>query len=146
LSELRDNFFLFTYQPKSLPVLAPWVLDGNDSKLDWSFTSPKDHTRRLVPFLLSLSVVKAPFWFLTRYYILNVITGAHHLFVFGAKESHRENFFPLLTKHPVIQRADTKKYLHWYFDHAYTTLGYPQQKEESASAFQLLKTMNYYWY
>jgi len=52
---------------------------------------------RLVPFLLSLFVPKATFALLTRYYIVNAVTGAHHLFVFKAKkkEEQRTKWFPL---------------------------------------------------
>jgi len=55
---------------------------------------------RQLPFLLSLfGEKKAPFAILTRYYIFSLITGAHHLFVFGRrpKKEVRELFF-LLSK------------------------------------------------
>jgi len=149
LSELRDNFCLFTVYPQNLPLSAPMLHSGSELVLDMDRYGVKDPTKRLVPFLLSLSQKSPPFAVLSRYYIHNVITGAHHLFYFYHDAVSKPILYDdVKLRSSIISRHDTRNYLNWYLEFAYLTVGiapltrqpYPQNR-----MLEILRTMKKFW-
>jgi hypothetical protein len=81
LSDLRNNYIMFSPKPTVLPVTKSAMhYRAQDLEIGMFKTGVKDDTGRKVPFLLSLAKKRAPFSILTRYLIINSVTGAHHIF------------------------------------------------------------------
>lgn len=88
-----------------------------------------------------------PFAILTRYYVLSLITGAHHLFVFGSKHVENDDiWFQQLHYQPKFIRSDIRAYLRWYFDFAHSSCGLPLPNYGSLMPFDMLKVMHVFWY
>ena len=79
-----------------------------------------------MPFLTSLLYEKPSFGLLSRYLIINCVTGAHSLFVFEQKTSlGRKKFFSDKSFEPKFERTDLQEYVYWFIDFAFKTVGMP---------------------
>jgi hypothetical protein len=100
-----------------------------------------------IPFAESMLLIKPPFAILTRYYVYSNVTGAHHLFMFGSKTvPEPKMWFPMLRVQPQFVRTDTSKYLRWYFDFAYETVGLPKPDWRVLKPFDLFRVMRTFWH
>lgn len=127
LSELRNNFNLFSIQPDSVPVTEMDTVASSKRPpitLDLSMVGPK--APRLVPFVASLMYANPKFACLTRYYILNCVTGAHGLFIFQQEPKVAENFFARNDHNPKFKRKDLMAYVQHYINYAHDQIGRPK--------------------
>lgn len=85
---------------------------------------------------------------MSRYYIVNCITGAHGLFVCKQTvQLNRQHFFTKSSYSPRFQRAHLQAYVNWYFDFAFQTVGMPvMNKNFTMTPFQTLDVMATFWY
>lgn len=142
MTVFREKFRGWMLVPSSLPVHKPYM-DVVDMKLTLVHFGKRQ--KRQIPFLLSLLIENPPFAVLTRYYILNSVTGSHHLFQFRQKKHVRDKWFPLSDAQPNCSRTDMKAYFMWYVDFAYEKLGLPLPDESNLRAFDILQVMSEFW-
>jgi len=108
----------------------------------------KDESGRTIPFLLSLTRKSVPFCVLSRYLVLNLVTGMLHLYQFeqSKEQDIRKGLFAFHNDLKCqMKRDDTPRYLHHYFERALKTIGEPKKMIE-LTPLQLLVAMREYWH
>ena len=152
LTDLRQNFYPLSIKPINLPTetngqaMPPY--DEEDLEVNQHKAHLKDRVGRYLPFLLSLTKETVPFCVLTRYLVLNVVTGMFHLYQFDqSEEKHLKNGLFAMYKDlkPQFKRDDTPRYLHHYFERALQTIGEPKKMFE-LNPLELLIAMREYWH
>ena len=149
---MRDNFHTFTLFPKDL-LFHRTRYSGLHLNLSMHTSGQRDRTKRLVPFLQSLMGHSPGFSYLTRYYVVSAITGAHHLFTVGFKPKEQLRI-PLFTSSHFDVTFKSKQaanssnqYLQWYMQFMYEQVGLvPPTKTQKLSAFEVLRVASKYWY
>ena len=127
--------------------MAPY--DEEELEVNQHKVHLKDQLGKHIPFLLSLIRKSVPFCVLTRYLVLNVVTGMMHLYHFEQSTDEaglKKGRFGLYKElKPHFRREDTPRYLHRYFERALETIGEPKKMYE-LTPLQLLLAMREYWH
>jgi len=147
LTELRDDFRIFSVRPK-IPITIPCIKNESpDMILEQSKVGPIDSTKRLVPFLATLIHASVPFAFLNRYYVINCVTGAHGLFLCQQKNLNRQEFFSKSSYCPSFERENLEECVYWFIDFAFKAVGTPFMHADFVlTPLQVLEVMASFWY
>ncbi len=66
--------------------------------------------------------------------------------MFGSKTVQKpEMWFTMISAQPTFVRHDTNKYLRWYFEFAYETVGHEKPDWQSLKPIELLRVMRVFW-
>jgi len=121
---------------------------GGKFELNWHQYHLEYTSETHIPFLLSLSDGRVPFAVLTRYLVLNTVTGMLHLFDhhLSEPESLKNGFFaPLSGYRPKLVREDIQRYMHCYITRALGAIG-DCRPMHLRNPLQLLESMQKFWH